>query len=101
MDKKQVREAIHRALNSGIGVLLQRHARGRSAERRVSFRDVLWIVNGGIMKGEPKTHELGFECVMSGTTTDGVRVEVPVIVDVKTNRVIVKTVIGKGRRREI
>lgn len=99
MDKKRVREAVHRALNSGVGVLLQRHARERSAERGVSSQDVLWVVNGGTMKGEPKEHVLGFECVMSGTTADGVLLEVPIIVDVKTNLVIVKTVIGKGRRR--
>lgn len=98
MDKKQVREAIHRVLNGGAGILLQKHARERSRERRVSFQDVLTIVSGGVMIDEPKNHALGFECVMSGTTVDGVSVEVPVIVDTKSGRVIVKTVIGKGRR---
>lgn len=98
-DRRQVREAIHRALNGGAGVLLQKHARERGLERGISFQDVLWVVNGGVMKGEPRHHALGFECIMRGTTADGVILEVPVIIDVKTDRVIVKTVIGKGRER--
>ena len=99
MDKKQAREAIHLALHSGIGVVLQQHAEQRLMERGVRFQDVLWIVSGGTMRGDPRGHRLGFECIMSGTTADGVLLEVPIIIDVQTKCVIVKTVIGKGRRR--
>lgn len=94
MDKEGARKELRRILNEkghGAISISMGHPRDRAAERKFTMQDALRIIVSGRMKNDPIDHKLGFQCVLSGTLDDGRLLEIPVIVDQRSQTIRVKT----------
>jgi hypothetical protein len=99
MNRDDARQAIRRILNRKFSIVFKGHACFRATERRFNMQDIRWVIGSGHMVGEPRIHSLGFECSLRGSTLDGKFLKVPLIVDEKNSRIIVKSVVPQRRTR--
>lgn len=99
MTRDEARLAIRRILNSRYSIIFKGHPEKRAIERRFTMQDIRWVIGGGCLVGEPEPHKLGFECAMRGYTLDKKFLKVPIIVDEKNTRIIIKSVIPQGKTK--
>lgn len=101
MNKREALETMFRMLHvGGIRIIesAEGHPEQRRRERKITVPEATRIIVSGRMVKGPAQHRLGFECVMRGKADDGRSFDIPVIVDVKANRVRVKSYVPEGKK---
>ena len=95
MERNEAKVVVRRVALFGDIIIEKGHPTKRMAERKFTVQDAHRIISSGIMVGEVKDHEEGFECVMEGLLDDGRKLKIPIIVNEDENCIIVKTFIRK------
>ena len=95
MDKAEARMIVRRIAEFGDLIISKGHPTRRRIERKFTLQDAQRVLSGGVMVGEIKKHEEGFECVMEGTIDDGRRLRIPIIVNPEEDCITVKSFVRK------
>lgn len=100
MTRDEARQVIRRILSGRYAIIFKGHPEERAAERGFNMQDIQWVIGAGCLVGEPKQHKLGFECAMRGFTLDKKCLKVPIIVDERNLRFIIKSVVPQRKMKK-